>query len=126
MPGAAPVSTLCSVGRKCLARTVEEIRADIDARHRLHEEVVVSIDEDIRRLKLDRGYLNNWAAGCEPSVESRKSALDREIAGLREALIRESVGYWHDITALHKDLREALDAEQMAGTRESSGGGGRP
>ncbi len=119
LPGCTRTADVLSARREFLSRSVEEIRADLDSRHRLHEDTFSSIEADLRRLRLDRGYLDNWAAGYEPSVESRKSALDKGIADLREALVGEDLAFWRDSIGLHRELREAIGAGHLA---EAAGG----
>jgi hypothetical protein len=87
-------------------------------RRSLHEDVMSGLGEDLQEARLQRAYLDNWRAGYSPPVESRKSALDGLISGLRQQLVEEDLSYWKDSTALHKELREAAAAEMLAATAE--------
>jgi hypothetical protein len=114
----SPFPGVLSARREFISRSIEEIRADLDMRRSLHEEVLSGLGDDLQEARLQRAYLDNWSAGYSPPVESRKSALDGLIGGMRQQIIEEDLSYWKDSTALHKELREALSAEALAATAE--------
>lgn len=112
--------------RESMSRGVEEIRADLESRRLLHESIRAGLEADLAAARLDRAHLENWGTGCEPSVDARKSAVDRQISDARQAIIGEDLAYWRDTAALHRELREALDAEQTAAAGDLLQGGGGP
>jgi uncharacterized protein YydD (DUF2326 family) len=113
--GGLPLSDVLEERRRFLCRTVEEIETDLESRRRLHEAISAQLESDLREMRAQRRFLDDWGTGYEASVESRKAALERELAGLRQARLQEDLAFWRDSVALHKELREAQSDRELAG-----------
>jgi len=83
--------------------------ADIHKREKLEEETLEKVDVENAGLEFLLGQVRTWSLGNYPSVDMRRTNLEREIIALKKAGWDERLRCWRDLVMLKKELREALE-----------------
>jgi len=92
---------------RTLGQSIEQILEEIDARQRLGERIIESIDKQMCMLK-EPLYMT---APFGPSTVTvgdprRRTAIEKELASLETEKRHEEVGTWKDVAGLKRELRE--------------------
>jgi hypothetical protein len=95
--------------KKLLKERIEELIADIRKREKLEEETLEKADVESTGLEFLLGQVRTWSLGNYPSVDMRRTNLEREILALKKAGWDERLRCWRDLVMLKKELREALE-----------------
>ena len=83
--------------------------ADIHKREKLEEETLEKVDVENAGLEFLLGQVRTSSLGNYPSVDMRRTNLEREIIALKKAGWDERLRCWRDLVMLKKELREALE-----------------
>jgi len=107
-PSAALGATL-SQRKDLLTQRLKELIADIRKRERLEAEMLEKADMECVNVEhlLDR--VKYFSPGNYPSVDGRRTNLEREIITLKKVGWDERLRCWRDLVMLKKELREALE-----------------
>jgi hypothetical protein len=95
--------------RKLLKERIEELIADIRKREKLEGQMLEKVDVENAGLEFLLGQVRTWSLGNYPSVDMRRTNLEREIIALKKAGWDERLRCWRDLVMLKKELREALE-----------------
>ena len=109
-PSPAPVlGVTLSQRKKLLKERIEELIADIHKREKLEGQMLEKADIEGVGLEFLLGQVKTWSLGNYPSVDMRRTNLEREILALKKAGWDERLRCWRDLVMLKKELREALE-----------------
>lgn len=109
-PSPSPVlGTTLSQRKELLKERIEELTADIHKREKLEERTLEKAEIEGEGLEFLLGQVSAWSLGSYPSVDMRRTNLEREILALKKAGWDEQLRCWRDIVTLKKELREALE-----------------
>ena len=92
-----------------LKERIEELIADIHKREKLEGQMLEKAEIESTGLEFLLGQVRTWSLGNYPSVDMRRTNLEREILALKKAGWDEQLRCWRDIVALKKELREVLE-----------------
>lgn len=95
--------------KKLLKERIEELLADIRKREKLEEQMLEKADVEGAGLAVLLGGVSSFSPGNYPSVDARRTNLEREILVLKKAGWDERLRCWRDMVMLKKELREALE-----------------
>ncbi len=107
-PSPALGATL-SQRKELLKQRLEELTADIHKREKLEQQMLEKADIETTGLEHLLGNVKNFSPGNYPSVDGRRTNLEREIITLKKAGWDERLRCWRDLVAMKKELREALE-----------------
>ena len=109
-PSPSPVlGATLSQRKKLLKERLEELIEDIHKRERLEGQMLEKADVEGAGLEFLLGQVRTWSLGNYPSVDMRRTNLEREILALKKAGWDEQLRCWRDMVMLKKELREALE-----------------
>jgi hypothetical protein len=109
-PSPSPVlGATLSQRKKLLKERIEELIADIHKREKLEGQMLEKADVEGAGLEFLLGQVRTWSLGNYPSVDMRRTNLEREILALKKAGWDEQLRCWRDLVMLKKELREALE-----------------
>jgi len=109
-PSSSPVlGTTLTERKKLLKERIEELIADIRKREKLEGEMLEKAEIEGTGLEFLLGQVRTWSLGNYPSVDMRRTNLEREILALKKAGWDERLRCWRDLVMLKKELREALE-----------------
>jgi len=94
---------------------IEALQKDIAKRGALHRSIRRAVQEELIELGHLLGEVKVWSLGVSPSVDGRRTNLEREAIALRKAGWEERLRHWRDIVWLEKELSEALERYKLAG-----------
>jgi len=92
-----------------LSQRLKELTADIRKRERLESEMLEKADIETAGLEHLLGKVKDFAPGNYPSVDGRRTNLEREVITLKKVGWDERLRCWRDLVMLKKELREALE-----------------
>ena len=95
--------------KKLLKERIEELIEDIHKRERLEGQMLEKAEIESTGLEFLLGQVRTWSLGNYPSVDMRRTNLEREILALKKAGWDERLRCWRDLVMLKKELREALE-----------------
>jgi len=95
--------------KKLLKERIEELIADIHKREKLEGQMLEKAEIESTGLEFLLGQVRTWSLGNYPSVDMRRTNLEREIIALKKAGWDERLRCWRDLVMLKKELREALE-----------------
>jgi hypothetical protein len=95
--------------KKLLKERIEELIADIRKREKLEDQMLEKAEVESTDLQFLLGQVRTWSLGNYPSVDMRRTNLEREILALKKAGWDERLRCWRDLVMLKKELREALE-----------------
>ena len=109
-PSPSPVlGATLSQRKKLLKERIEELIADIHKREKLEGQMLEKADVEGAGLEFLLGQVRTWSLGNYPSIDMRRTNLEREILALKKAGWDEQLRCWRDLVMLKKELREALE-----------------
>ncbi len=109
-PSPSPVlGATLSQRKKLLKERIEELIEDIHKREKLEGQMLEKADVEGAGLEFLLGQVRTWSLGNYPSVDMRRTNLEREILALKKAGWDEQLRCWRDLVMLKKELREALE-----------------
>lgn len=91
-----------------LGSILGEITTEAANRETLSSSIITLIYEHYLYVKNKLHELTHIALGTNRSVESRRSALERQLDAFKEEARRERVQCWQDIAGLKRELRTWL------------------
>lgn len=103
------LGTTLSQRKQLLKEHIEELITDIHKREKLEEKMLDKAEIEERSLEFLLGRVRTWSLGSYPSVDMRRTNLEREILALKKAGWDEKLRCWRDLVALKKELREVLE-----------------
>jgi len=104
--------------KKLLKERIEELIADIRKREKLEEETLEKAGTEDAGLQFLLDQVRTWSLGNYPSVDMRRTNLEREILALKKAGWDEQLRCWRDLVMLKKELREALEEYHLIASAE--------
>jgi len=109
-PRPSPVlGTTLSQRKKLLKERIEELIEDIAKREKLEEQMLEKAGLETSGLEFLLGGTKQFSLGSYPSVDMRRTNLEREVLTLKKAGWDEQLRCWRDIVTLKKELREVLE-----------------
>ena len=105
--------------KKLLKERIEELVTDIRKREKLEEETLEKAGIEGEGLEFLLGQVRTWSLGNYPSVDMRRTNLEREILALKKVGWDERLRCWRDLVMLKKELREALEEYHLVVSAES-------
>ena len=109
-PSSSPVlGATLSQRKKLLTERIAELIADIHKREKLEGQMLEKAEIESTGLEFLLGQVRTWSLGNYPSVDMRRTNLEREILSLKKAGWDERLRCWRDLIMLKKELREALE-----------------
>jgi len=95
--------------KELLSQRLKELTADIRKRERLESEMLEKADMETVNVEHLLGRVKDFSPGSYPSVDGRRTNLEREIITLKKVGWDERLRCWRDLVAMKKELREALE-----------------
>jgi len=109
-PSPSPVlGATLSQRKKLLKERIEELIEDIHKREKHEGQMLEKAEIESTGLEFLLGQVRTWSLGNYPSVDMRRTNLEREILALKKAGWDERLRCWRDLVMLKKELREALE-----------------
>ena len=107
-----------------LKERIDELLADIRRRERLEQRLLERADEEGAGLELLLGWVRDFSPGNYPSVDARRTNLERDILALKKASWDEQLRCWRDLVMLKKELRQVLEEYHLVLSAEGISGEG--
>ena len=95
--------------KQLLGDRIRDLAADIARREELEEQLLDNAELEDSSLRMLLGQVDGFSPGNYPSVDGRRTNLEREILALKKAGWDERLRSWRDSVMLKKELREALE-----------------
>ena len=113
---------LVSQDVQTLREWVEEVSREIESRRELRLELISSLSDGVEKVQYLINEIEHWEPGYKPSVDGRRTGLERECLSLeREGRLQE-LNSWRDISMLKRQLRELLkEYREAAGETSYTG-----
>jgi hypothetical protein len=105
----AVLGTTLSQRKQLLKEHISELRADIRRRERLQERLLEKTGLQTTDMEHLLGTVKSFSLGSYPSVDMRRTHLERQITALENRSLDEQIRCWKDLVALKKELREVLE-----------------
>lgn len=93
---------------QCLTDIIEHIQQEIRSREQLSQNIIHQTYEHYCLLKSKLFGLYFWEPGTNPSIDSRKSILERQLDALKQEVRKEQVQCSQDVSILNKEFRTWL------------------
>ncbi|MDA2925106.1 hypothetical protein MYX65_10750 [Acidobacteria bacterium AH-259-L09] len=90
---------------RSLAENLEQIEKEIRKRQQLSKNLIYQIYEHYCLLKSKLLGLYFWEPGANPSIEVRRSALEKQLDTLKQEVRKEQTQCWQDLSNLKKEFR---------------------
>ena len=94
---------------------IQALQKDILKRGQLHRSIRRAVQDELTELSHLLREVKVWSLGVSPSVDGRRTNLEREAIALRKASWEERLRHWRDIVWLEKELQDALERYKLAG-----------
>ena len=91
-----------------LREWIEEISQEIESRRELRQKLVSKLEDGMENVRALIDDIHHWEPGYKPSVNGRRTNLERECLALRREERLQELNAWRDISALKRQLRELL------------------
>lgn len=104
-----PLEQLVSSRLRALGRSIDQVVEEIEGREKLGEEVLLSIDLQMSRLKEPLYQVAPF--GSSPLTVGdprRRSAIEKCLFTLECERRKEELGTWKDVSGLKRELREIV------------------
>lgn len=108
-----------------LSERLDLLKARIDTllreaakRRKLHRFVQKAVKGELRELDHLLRDVKVWSLGVSPSVDGRRTNLEREAISLKKTAWEERLRHWRDLVWLEKELQEALERYRLATTAQ--------
>jgi hypothetical protein len=101
-------SRLVSRDAQTLREWVEEVSGEIESRRRLRRELISRLSDGVQGVQSLIDEIEHWTPGYKPSVDGRRTGLEREYLNLRREERLQELNAWRDISILKRQLRELL------------------
>ncbi len=101
-----------------LAERIKTLHQEVARRRSLHRAVQGAIRLELNELGHLLRDVKIWSLGVNPSVDSRRTNLEREAVALKKASWEEKLRHWRDIVWLEKELQEAIEKYKLTAAAE--------
>jgi len=101
-----------------LRKWIREIQVQLKARGDLRDYFLNELDENVSHLYDYIHDIKHWEPGYKPSVDQRRSSLERELLDLREERRTQVLSFWRDVSDLEKELRTLEQEYEKAKRRK--------
>lgn len=98
---------------RLLRDAVSEIKTQMGQRKQIHTRLLKQVGRELFEMDLLLKDVRVWSLGENPSVDSRRTNLEREELSLKKIRWDEQLRRWRDLVALSKELREAMAEYQL-------------
>ena len=105
----SPLGTTLTRRKQLLGDRIRDLAADIARRQELEEHLLDNAELEDTSLRMLLDQVDGFSPGNYPSVDGRRTNLEREILALKKAGWDERLRCWRDSVMLKKELREALE-----------------
>jgi len=109
----AALSATLGERMRLLRDAVSEIKAQMGQRKQIHTRLLKQVGKELFEMDLLLKDVRVWSLGENPSVDSRRTNLEREELSLKKIRWDEQLRRWRDLVALSKELREAIAEYQL-------------
>ncbi len=101
-------SKLVSQDVRMLREWIEEVSHEIESRRELRCGLVSKLKDGARQVQSLIDEIEHWEPGYRPSVNGRRTGLDREYLALKREERLQELNAWKDVSILKRQLRELL------------------
>ena len=101
-----------------LRERIESLQRQIAERGELHQAFQDAIRAELEELDHLLGHVRIWSLGVAPSVDGRRTNLERETIGLKKTGWEETLRHWRDIAWMEKELQDAVERYKLAKAAE--------
>ena len=91
-----------------LKEWVEEVCQEIESRKELKRELVSKLQDGVESVRSLLDEIERWEPGYKPSVNGRRTNLEKERLALKREERLQELNAWRDISMLRRQLRELL------------------
>lgn len=91
-----------------IKQVIIETISEMKNRQRLNELFIQGIDTKMANFLHQLEELKHWSLGNNPSIETRRIHLEKEVLQLEKEKRINNLTCWRDLLLLKKELREAL------------------
>lgn len=99
---------LVSQDLETLKEWIEEVSQEIDSRRELKRELVSKLSDGAEKVHSLINEIEHWAPGYKPSVNGRRTNLEKECLSLKKEERVQELNAWRDISILKRQLRELV------------------
>ena len=101
-----------------LRERIESLQRQIAERGELHQAFQDAVRAELEELDHLLGHVRIWSLGVAPSVDGRRTNLERETIGLKKTGWEETLRHWRDIAWMEKELQDAVERYKLAKAAE--------
>lgn len=101
-----------------LRERIESLQHQLAERGDLHQAFQDAIRAELEELDHLLGHVKVWSLGVSPSVDSRRTNLEREAIALKKTGWEETLRHWRDIAWMEKELQDAVERYKLAKAAE--------
>jgi hypothetical protein len=91
-----------------IKQVIIETISEMKSRQQLNEFFIQGIDTKIANFLHELDELKHWSLGNNPSIETRRIHLEKELLQLEKEKRINNLTCWRDLLLLKKELRDAL------------------
>ena len=99
---------LVSQDIEALKEWIEEVSQEIETRKELKRELVSKLQDGVESVRSLVDEVEHWEPGYKPSVNGRRTNLEKECLALKREERLQELNAWRDISMLRRQLRELL------------------
>ncbi|MDA2933461.1 hypothetical protein MYX82_03870 [Acidobacteria bacterium AH-259-D05] len=89
----------------CLTDILGQIEQEIQKRNDLSQNLIHQIYSHYCSVKSQLLGLSFWELGANPSIDSRRNALGKQLDVLKQEVWKEQTQWWLDVSNLKKEFR---------------------
>jgi hypothetical protein len=93
---------------QALREWMEEVSQEIESRRKLRHDSISKLSDGVEKVQYLIDRIEHWEPGYKPSVDTRKTGLEKEYLSLKREERIQELNAWRDISVLKRQLRELL------------------
>ena len=99
---------LVSQDIEILKEWIEDVCQEIEARKELKQALVSKLQDGVESVRSLVDEIEHWEPGYKPSVNGRRTNLEKECLALKREERLQELNAWRDISMLKRQLRELV------------------
>ena len=115
-------SKLLTQDVRTLREWIDEVSQEIESRRELKRGLVSKLLKGVEKVQYLIDEIEHWEPGYKPSVDGRRTGLEKEYLALKREERMQELNTWRDVSILKRQLRELLKEYREALRRKDVAG----
>ena len=91
-----------------LREWIDQVSQEIESREQLKHKLISKVRNGVENARSLVDEIQHWEPGYKPSVNGRRTNLEKECLALRREERLQELNAWRDVSVLKRQLRELL------------------